>query len=188
MIKDEHGNTVARIVGRFHKSLGGGRKLLGISYAGAPRQCSRGLRGERWASNPVALHVRFERFKHVYARFSPVRQREPEVLYLGASQRIFSLNWSNWDSRHAVGYGTFPANNCIPYCAAGKITDYPVQVKFSKPRNCSGTWFYGRLRYDSSGAGPDGETGFGGCHYANGGTLIRGPEVLARHLNKRALG
>jgi hypothetical protein len=185
-VKDAAGETSARIKGDFRKRKSG-KKLVGIRYSGTKRQC-RGKGGpDHWRSNSIGLHVRFKRFRHVYAKFASIRQHAPEIFYFGASQRIFGMNWTSWDGRQAYGRGTYPVNDCIPYCAAGHLTNYPTAIKLSEPHNCGGTWFYSRFSYDTSG-GPDGVSSIGGCRYLNGSERIRGPEVVSRSLTKRRLG
>jgi hypothetical protein len=38
------------------------------------------------------------------------------------------LHWTTWSATLASGYGTFYANDCTPYCAAGHVHDYPALV------------------------------------------------------------
>jgi hypothetical protein len=84
------------------------------------------------------------------------RRHKPRVAYIGASQRIYNLSWSAWNRRTARATGTFPANDCIPYCAAGTITPYPVNVKLSRVRVCNGYLQYLALRWTYRGARPPG--------------------------------
>jgi hypothetical protein len=185
LIKDSHGSPSARIKRTLRRRLPGGKTLVGIRYVGVPQQCNGKGTPSRWATNSIGMHVRFERFRHVYSKFSGIRQHEPSVFYFGASQRILGMTWSDWDTRHAIGHGTYPVNDCIPYCAAGHLTDYPAQIDLSKPINCGGTWFYARFHYDTAG-GPDAGTSTGGCHFLNGTLRIHGPEIVGRHLTRQA--
>jgi hypothetical protein len=38
------------------------------------------------------------------------------------------LHWASWTAELASGDGTMYENDCIPYCAAGHIHDYPALV------------------------------------------------------------
>jgi hypothetical protein len=38
------------------------------------------------------------------------------------------LHWTSWTPKLASGYGTMYENDCIPYCAAGHVYDYPALV------------------------------------------------------------
>src|ERR1700761_1445854 len=43
---------------------------------------------------------------------------------------IEHMHWTSWTAQLASGYGTFYQNDCVPYCAAGKIISYPVLATF----------------------------------------------------------
>jgi hypothetical protein len=47
----------------------------------------------------------------------------------------------------ARGRATFPSNSCKPSCANGKITDYPVSLRLSRPRLCNRHYQYRKLTY-----------------------------------------
>ncbi len=49
-------------------------------------------------------------------------------------QYLTSLHWSTWTDSGASGEGELAADNCIPYCAAGKFIDNPVLISLSDPR------------------------------------------------------
>ena len=40
------------------------------------------------------------------------------------------MRWVSWTAGLASGYGTFYQNDCVPYCAAGKVIRYPVLATF----------------------------------------------------------
>jgi hypothetical protein len=40
------------------------------------------------------------------------------------------LAWTSWTPTHATATGLQSANDCIPYCAAGKFHSYPAHVIF----------------------------------------------------------
>ena len=41
---------------------------------------------------------------------------------------LSGLAWTSWGPRRASGTGTEHVNDCVPYCAAGRIRSYPVRV------------------------------------------------------------
>jgi hypothetical protein len=47
-----------------------------------------------------------------------------------ANTVLTRLAWTSWTSRLASATGTLSQNDCIPYCAAGHLHDYPVLVVF----------------------------------------------------------
>ncbi len=92
----------------------------------------------------------------VYVTGSDERRYKPSILYFGASQRIFNIRWQRWGRATAIGVGTYPVNDCIPYCAAGSITDYPVTVRLSRRRVCNGYVQYLTMRRTYRGQAPSG--------------------------------
>jgi hypothetical protein len=63
--------------------------------------------------------------------------REPAIIYFsGDSGDIATgLRWSVWDRTEAVGHGTRNELGCVPNCAQGTATPYPVTITLSHPRN-----------------------------------------------------
>ena len=63
--------------------------------------------------------------------------RTPWAIYFsGDSGNIATgLSWSVWDSTHAVGRGTRNEQRCVPNCAQGTLTPYPVTITLSRPVN-----------------------------------------------------
>jgi hypothetical protein len=49
---------------------------------------------------------------------------------------VTGLRWSRWGSRDAVATGTAHANDCTPYCAAGRFHTYPAALRLSRPVSC----------------------------------------------------
>ena len=45
------------------------------------------------------------------------------------------LTWSIWDRTQAVGHGTRQELGCVPSCAEGTATEYPVTITMSDPVN-----------------------------------------------------
>jgi hypothetical protein len=54
-----------------------------------------------------------------------------------------ALRWRGWGGATATAVGTAHANDCKPYCAAGRFHAYPVAVDASRPTTCLG----GRRQY-----------------------------------------
>ena len=57
-------------------------------------------------------------------------QTEPAVITVSADGAAYikDLRWSDWGSATAVGSGTLERDNCVPNCANGTDTPYPVTV------------------------------------------------------------
>jgi hypothetical protein len=47
---------------------------------------------------------------------------------------LIGMHWTSWASRAARGRGTYRANDCTPYCAAGKFHNYPATAKLFAPK------------------------------------------------------
>ncbi|WP_300681073.1 hypothetical protein [Nocardioides sp.] len=47
------------------------------------------------------------------------------------NENLDKLVWSTWGEPQATAVGTWVANTCTPYCAAGKLVRYPVTVRAS---------------------------------------------------------
>jgi hypothetical protein len=107
-----------------------------------------------WETDFLRFRVTYKAKEKLYVMFSPRRQYRPRTLFVGANQRIKSLHWRGWNQRRARSRGILPFNSCKPYCAAGKITNYPVKVKVSKPRDCGNHWRYLNLSYRFIGKAP----------------------------------
>ena len=46
---------------------------------------------------------------------------------------IFKIKWTTWDTLKAEGIGFYGANDCKPYCAAGKFHYKKVKVILNNP-------------------------------------------------------
>jgi hypothetical protein len=112
----------------------------------------------RLASDPVTRRVRLSagRCRTYVAGADGRRRYRPKLLVLGASQTIYDVSWQRWGQRAARGTGTYPANDCIPYCAAGTITRHPVTVRLSRPRVCGGYTQFLMMRWTYRGTRPAG--------------------------------
>jgi hypothetical protein len=83
----------------------------------------------------------------VYVNFGEKAQYRPKTLYLG-NQPIVEIEWESWGEPTAVGTGVFPANDCLPNCARGHITNDPVSLKLDRIHTCHGKRLYSRVRYE----------------------------------------
>jgi hypothetical protein len=49
--------------------------------------------------------------------------------------------------RAGAGRGTYPYNDCLPSCAEGRITPYPVSVIYQRKVQCRGKPTYVRFTF-----------------------------------------
>jgi hypothetical protein len=63
--------------------------------------------------------------------------REPTTIYFSgdAGDVATGLTWSRWDASEAVGQGIRNELGCIPDCAQGTSTPYPVTITMTNPVN-----------------------------------------------------
>jgi len=62
--------------------------------------------------------------------------RPTEIVFSGDSTNAArNLTWSQWGSAQAVGNGTVIHEGCVPDCATGTQTPYPVHIILSSPVN-----------------------------------------------------
>jgi hypothetical protein len=102
----------------------------------------------RFASAEASRGVELARKRcEVYVAGTGIREVRPDIIYIGASQRIYGLRWRSWGGRRARATGIFPVNNCVPDCARGSISPRRVAVTLSRKRLCRGYDEYLRLRY-----------------------------------------
>lgn len=61
--------------------------------------------------------------------------REPATVYFSgdAGNVATGLTWAVWNQSEAVGHGTRQELSCIPDCADGTATPYPVTLTLTKP-------------------------------------------------------
>jgi hypothetical protein len=57
-----------------------------------------------------------------------------------------SLRWRGWNRAVADAWGTAYANDCVPYCAAGRFCRYAVDVRAFRVRRMGDGYAYTRLR------------------------------------------
>ncbi|MEY9964933.1 hypothetical protein ABIA33_002975 [Streptacidiphilus sp. MAP12-16] len=51
---------------------------------------------------------------------------------------LVALHWSQWGTKSARALGTDEANDCVPYCAAGRFHGYPVDVLLDRAQPWKG--------------------------------------------------
>ena len=63
--------------------------------------------------------------------------REPTTIYFSgdAGDVATGLTWSRWDASEGVGQGTRNELSCVPDCAQGTSTPYPVTITMTNPVN-----------------------------------------------------
>jgi len=61
--------------------------------------------------------------------------REPAAIYFSgdAGDIATGLTWTVWNTTEAVGHGTRIVQGCIPDCAQGSQTPYPVTITLTRP-------------------------------------------------------
>jgi hypothetical protein len=64
--------------------------------------------------------------------------RPPSVIIACGDGNILliHLKWTSFGGATARGSGDYSANDCKPYCAAGKFHSYPVKVALSEAMVC----------------------------------------------------
>jgi hypothetical protein len=71
------------------------------------------------------------------------RRLNPSV---DGSLYVKGMQWTVWDDRRAAGHGTAHVNDCLPDCADGHYTAYPVTVRLARPRELCGSRFFTAMR------------------------------------------
>lgn len=157
-------DEVAR-VSSVRSTRSGGRRVVAFTVTGSGTTCETDpALAPAWETDFVDLVVRFRRRVPVYMVGTDIRRRiRPALIYIGASQRIYSLRWRSWGRRIARARGVFPANSCVPSCVEGTLTPHPVRVTLSQPRLCDDRrYHYLVLRYEFlDGGGRPGTARFG---------------------------
>ena len=49
---------------------------------------------------------------------------------------LIHVHWRSFGGPSARASGTYYANDCVPYCAAGRFHAYPAKLLFSRARSC----------------------------------------------------
>lgn len=74
---------------------------------------------------------------------------------------INALDWKSWGGRQSRATGVIHAKTCDPICPGSPVEDFPVKVRYEKPRNrpCGAgdrlIRMYTRLHLSFPGAEPD---------------------------------
>lgn len=71
----------------------------------------------------------------------------PRRVFFGAHQVIDRIRWTSWDGPRAVGFGSYPINDCVPDCADGRSRRVRVRVSLSRASLCSGDRVYRKLSW-----------------------------------------
>ena len=64
------------------------------------------------------------------------------------------LHWTAWNPTEGRAFGADWVNNCVPFCAAGTFTPYPVNIKVFRPRLLSGHRIFTRMQVTYTGKLP----------------------------------
>ena len=109
-----------------------------------------------------------------FAPGAPLKVEPSNYVYgCDGTGELENMRWTAWTLDHADGTGTDAVNNCVPSCAQGTFSRYPVVVHASSAQKtaCGGP-FYARLVI----AYPNGLPSFIG---ASGTTHFRGMPAIA---------
>lgn len=126
------------------------RRRVAFAFLG-DRACSdRYLAEDGWEVELLPI-IRVRRVERIFVTSHLGTRVRPRTMTVGASQQFLNLRWRNWGRRVARARGTFPWNDCAPYCARGTITNRPMRVALSRPRMCAGRLQYMRVTYRIAG-------------------------------------
>jgi hypothetical protein len=68
----------------------------------------------------------------------------PKEIYVSCDPvlELRRATWSTWNRVHAEGTGQLEVQDCVPDCAQGKYTGYPVSIHFDTPAQtkCGAIW------------------------------------------------
>lgn len=64
------------------------------------------------------------------------------------------LHWTSWNATQGRAFGADWVNNCVPFCAAGTFTPYPVNIKVFRPRVLEGHRIFTRMQVTYTGKFP----------------------------------
>jgi hypothetical protein len=64
------------------------------------------------------------------------------------------LHWTTWNATEGRAFGADWINNCIPFCAAGTFTPYPVNIRAFRPRVVEGHRIFTRMQVTYTGKFP----------------------------------
>jgi hypothetical protein len=64
------------------------------------------------------------------------------------------LHWTSWNATEARAFGADWVNNCVPFCAAGTFTPYPVNIRAFRPRVVEHHRIFTRMQVTYTGKRP----------------------------------
>jgi hypothetical protein len=67
------------------------------------------------------------------------RPKEVTLTCADGNTVLRNLHWSSFGGLTAAARGTFEVNTCTPNCAEGRMASYTVQLRATRPGDCSGT-------------------------------------------------
>ncbi|GAA4842423.1 hypothetical protein GCM10023221_20500 [Luteimicrobium xylanilyticum] len=102
-----------------------------VALTGAAFQLSRSYADDAPHVSVLATStLRAERAYLVDCSHQPVFRPTSFTVTCGdANAAIESVDWSRWTTAEAEGTATYVENDCDPYCAAGHLREYPVEVR-----------------------------------------------------------
>ena len=65
------------------------------------------------------------------------------------------LHWTTWNGTEGRAFGADWVNNCVPFCAAGTFTPYPVNIRVFRPRMLGGHRIFTRMQVTYTGKRPE---------------------------------
>jgi hypothetical protein len=65
------------------------------------------------------------------------------------------LHWTAWNATEGRAFGADWVNNCVPFCAAGTFTPYPVNIRVFRPRVVAGHRIFTRMQVTYTGKFPE---------------------------------
>ncbi len=114
--------------------------------------------GELPAPDTPPTEVNNYRCPRTYLPSRCTNQKErPRSVIVACGDGNFQLRrmrWRRWGFPTARGAGTARANDCIPFCAAGKFRSVRVKITLSRLKPCGDGLQYRRLRYRFVGSIP----------------------------------
>lgn len=82
----------------------------------------------------------------------------PSKVFLGCASGaggVDRIKYKSYGGKTAAASGRFDANNCMPDCASGHVSHYPVSLTFFQVVKCHDHHrYYSRLRYTFGGKPP----------------------------------
>lgn len=66
------------------------------------------------------------------------------------------LHWTTWNATQGKAFGADWVNNCVPFCAAGTFTSYPVNIRVFRPRVLAGHRIFTRMQVTFTAKRPKG--------------------------------